>query len=159
MVKTGASHVASLKDGRSLFIDGERVADQTSHPAFRNASRSAASLYDYQADPANLERMTFVSPTSGERVNRLWQLPRDYRELVARRKVMEEWAELTCGMIGRSPDHVGSSLAGMYMGLPVYEANDPKRAKALKDYFHYARDADLYLTYVIINPQADRSNS
>ena len=159
MVKTGVSHVASLRDGRSLFIDGERVADQTSHPAFRNASRSAASLYDYQADPANLERMTFVSPTSGGRVNRLWQLPRDYRELVARRKAMEEWAELTCGMIGRSPDHVGSSLAGMYMGLPFYEANDPKRAKALKDYFHYARDADLYLTYVIINPQADRSKA
>ncbi|MCR4266641.1 4-hydroxyphenylacetate 3-hydroxylase family protein [Nitratireductor sp. ZSWI3] len=159
MVKTGASHIASLKDGRTLFIDGERVADQTSHPAFRNASRSAAGLYDHQADPANLHRMTFVSPTSGGRVNRLWQLPRDYRELVARRKAMEEWAELTCGMMGRSPDHVGSSLAGMYMGLSVYEANDPKRAKALKDYFHYARDADLYITYVIINPQADRSKA
>ena len=29
--------------------------------------------------------------------------------------------------------------------------------RALADYYRYARDNDLYLTYVIINPQADRS--
>lgn len=159
MVKTAAKHLSSLNDGRDLFIDGERVADTTKHPAFRNAAASAAQLYDFQADAANLERMTFVSPTSGGRVNRLWQLPRTYRELVERRKAIEAWAELTCGMMGRSPDHVGSSLAGMYMGMNVYEANDPARAKALRDYYHYARDEDLFLTYVIINPQADRSKA
>ncbi len=32
---------------------------------------------------------------------------------------------------------------------------DPARAAALDDYFTYARDNDLYLSYVIINPQAD----
>ena len=45
----------------------------------------------------------------------------------------------------------------MYMGLETFEAYDPKRAAALADYYAYARDHDLYLTYVIINPQADRS--
>jgi hypothetical protein len=29
--------------------------------------------------------------------------------------------------------------------------------QALVDYFDYARDNDLYLSYVIINPQADKS--
>jgi len=159
MVKTAATHLSSLNDGRDLFIDGERVADTTKHPAFRNAAESSAALYDFQAEEANLRRMTFVSPTSGERVNRLWQLPRSYQELVERRKAMEAWAELTCGMMGRSPDHVGSSLAGMYMGLDIYQQNDPARAKALRDYYHYARDEDLFLTYVIINPQADRSKA
>jgi 4-hydroxyphenylacetate 3-monooxygenase len=62
-------------------------------------------------------------------------------------------------MLGRSPDHVGSALAGMYMGLPVFEKDDAKRASALRDYFEYARDNDLYLSYVIINPQADRSKA
>src|SRR6185312_10022720 len=38
-----------------------------------------------------------------------------------------------------------------------FEAYDPKRAAALSDYFKYARANDIYLTYVIINPQADRS--
>src|SRR5690242_8604415 len=47
----------------------------------------------------------------------------------------------------------------MYMGLDVFEGYDPARARALADYYRYARDNDLYLTYVIINPQADRSKS
>lgn len=159
MVKTGHDHLRSLQDGRTVYINAEQVADVTSHPAFRNSVASACGLYDHQAAPANLEKMTFVSPTSGKRVNRLWELPRTRRELVDRRGALEAWAEATCGMIGRSPDHVGSSLAGMYMGRKVFEKHDPKRAKVLCDYFEYARDNDLYLSYVIINPQADRSKT
>src|SRR5471030_2492119 len=59
--------------------------------------------------------------------------------------------------MGRAPDHVASCISGMYMGLDVFEAYDKKRAGALADYYRHARDNDLYLTYVIINPQADRS--
>src|SRR5919199_6232208 len=66
---------------------------------------------------------------------------------------------LHAGFMGRAPDHVASCIAGMFMGVEVFEAYDPKRAKALADYYRYARDNDLYLTYVIINPQADRSKS
>ena len=61
--------------------------------------------------------------------------------------------------MGRAPDHVASCISGMYMGLDVFEAYDGARAKALAGYYRYARDHDLYLTYVIINPQADRSKS
>jgi 4-hydroxyphenylacetate 3-monooxygenase len=59
--------------------------------------------------------------------------------------------------LGRSPDHVASALSGMYMGIDLYEAVDPRRARALADYYAYARDQDLYLSYAIISPQADRS--
>ena len=159
MVKTGRDHARSLRDGRAIHIASERVADVTEHPAFRRSVQSACGLYDLQAAPDNLEKMTFTSPTNGRRVNRLWQLPRNRRELVERREALEAWATATLGMIGRSPDHVGSSLAGMYMGLKVFAKHGPKRAKALADYFEYARDNDLYLSYVIINPQADRSKA
>lgn len=156
MVKNGSQHLETLRDGREVYIDGQRVDNHVDHPAFRQAIRSSETLYDYQADPANLERMTFTSPTSGAQVNRMWQLPTSYGELVDRRKALESWAELTCGFLGRSPDHVASCISGMVMGLDVFERYDTKRAKALWDYYEYARDRDLYLTYVIVNPQADR---
>jgi 4-hydroxyphenylacetate 3-monooxygenase len=159
VVKTGLDHSKSLRDGRFVYIDGRLVTDVTTHPAFRRSVASACKLYDYQAAPENIERMTFASPSSGRRVNRLWELPHSRRELVDRRGALEAWAESTCGMIGRSPDHVGSSLAGMVMGRKVFQQYEPKRAKALCDYFEYARDNDLYLSYVIINPQADRSKA
>lgn len=63
----------------------------------------------------------------------------------------------TCGMLGRSPDHVGSALSAMYMGIDLFERYDAARAGALRDYYAYARDRDLYLSYVIVSPQADRS--
>jgi 4-hydroxyphenylacetate 3-monooxygenase len=156
-MKTGSEHLASLRDGRTVYIRGREAGDVTSHRAFRNSVASAAALYDFQA--ANAELMTVVSPTSGKRVNRSWQLPTSYEDLILRRKAIEAWSGLSYGFMGRSPDHVSSSLAGMMMAPQIFEAYDPARAKALADYFTYARDADLFLTYVIINPQADRSKA
>jgi 4-hydroxyphenylacetate 3-monooxygenase len=48
---TGAEYMQSLRDNREVYIDGERVADVTTHPAFRNSVRSIARLYDALHDP------------------------------------------------------------------------------------------------------------
>ena len=158
-IKNAAEHITSLRDGRSVHIEGERVEDVTTHPAFAQSVATAAGLYDYQADPANAELMTFESPTSGRRVNRAWQMPESYEDLVSRREALVVWAEQHGGFMGRSPDHLASAVTGQLMGLEVFEAYDPARAKAFWDYYVYARDSDLYLTYVIINPQVDRSKA
>ena len=159
MVKDGSHHLHSLRDGRDIFVNGKRVADVTAHRAFRNSAQTVASLYDYQAAPDNIELMTYVSPDTGARVNRAWQLPKSYRELVERRKALEVWAELHFGFMGRSPDHVASCLAGMMMGIELFEQYDRDRAHAVRDYYRHCRDNDLFLSYVIINPQADQSKA
>jgi 4-hydroxyphenylacetate 3-monooxygenase len=158
-VKTGADHLGALRDGRAVFLRGEHVPDVTAHPAFRNSVASAAYLYDFQSATENAERMTFASPGNGARVSRAWQLPRSYAELVVRRHALTAWAETHFGFMGRSPDHVASCLAGMYMGIEQFEAFSPDRANALREYFEFARDRDLFVTYAIINPQADRSKA
>jgi 4-hydroxyphenylacetate 3-monooxygenase len=155
--KTGADHIQSLKDGRAVYLDGERIEDVTIHPAFRNSVRSAASLYDFQARPENLELMTFVPDGANRRINRAWQMPRDYDQMVLRRKAMQAWAGVSYGFLGRSPDHLASSFVGQRMGLEVFRRHGEERAKALAGYFDYISRNDLYLTYVIVNPQADRS--
>ncbi|CAH1655184.1 4-hydroxyphenylacetate 3-monooxygenase [Hyphomicrobiales bacterium] len=158
MIKDGKRHVESLRDGRAVFINGKRVDDVTVHAAYRNAVKSIGRLFDFHAAGENEELMTFATD-SGRRASRIWQLPESYDELRIRRRALESWGELHGGFMGRAPDHVASCISGMYMGLEVFEAYDPARAKALADYYRYARDNDLYLTYVIINPQADRSKS
>jgi 4-hydroxyphenylacetate 3-monooxygenase len=155
-VKNGDDHRRSLQDGRTVYLDGKLVGDVTVHPAFRNSVQSSCSLYDYQAQAENVERMTF-DIGGGRRANRAWQTPRTYAELVERRQALVSWAEQHHGFMGRSPDHVASAILGQYMGLPLFEKHGAKRARALQDYVEYARRNDLFLTYVIINPQANRA--
>jgi 4-hydroxyphenylacetate 3-monooxygenase len=157
-MKTGEQHLASLRDGRTVLIDGARVDDVTQHPAFRRSVASFGRLYDFASAPENRDLMTFEAPNGG-RANRIWELPRTYPEIVQRRRALEAWAGLHAGFLGRAPDHVASCISGMFMGLDVFAAYDVTRAKALSEYYAYARDNDLYLSYVIINPQANRSRS
>src|SRR5262249_5194522 len=119
MCKTGADHIKSLKDGRTVYIDGKLVSDVTTHPAFKNTVKSAAAFYGFQAHPENMELMTFSPDGTSRRVNRAWQMPRSHAEMVERRKALEAWAALSCGFIGRSPDHVASTLVGQRIGIDV----------------------------------------
>ena len=103
--------------------------------------------------------MTFQPNGANRRVNRGWQMPRSYDEMVQRRKALQAWAALSGGFLGRSPDHLASSLVGQRMGIEVFRKHGAARAKAFEDYFDYASKSDLFLTYVIINPQAERGKA
>lgn len=156
-IRDGAAYRAALNDGRTVLLDGQPVSDVTSHPAFRNAVASFARLYDHQCDPANRERVTFE--IGGARVHKAWSLPRSHADMVERRHAIAEWCALSCGFLGRSPDHLATTLTGMMIGLPVMRGFDEARADAFAAYFEEVRSRDLFVTYVIQNPQANKARS
>ena len=127
VMRTGSEYLRSLDDGRQVFVDGERVADVTRHRAFREAARSIARLYDVAAAPEMRERMTFVSPKTGEPVLRAYQIPRSHADLRARRLFSETWAEATFGLMGRTPDHVAGHVR---KSATVDLRGEPRRATA-----------------------------
>jgi 4-hydroxyphenylacetate 3-monooxygenase len=156
-MRTGADYLSSLKDGRRVFLDGERVRDLPTHPAFREAARSIANLYDIAATPELRERMTFVSPKTGEPVHRAWQIPRTHADLRARRLFSETWAEATFGLMGRAPDHVAGFFSG-YAAVPqFFAAAGQTFADNLVAFYEYMRDNHVYCSYAIVPPQIDRS--
>jgi 4-hydroxyphenylacetate 3-monooxygenase len=158
MTRSGREDLSGLKDDRCIYLDGKRVVDVTTDMAFCNVAASMAKLFDFAHADDNRTLMTFETPEGG-RANRIWQLPTSLSELQERRNALEAWASLHAGFLGRAPDHVASCISGMVMGLDVFQAFEPKRAAALAEYYRYARDRDLYLTYVLINPLADRSKT
>ena len=156
-LRTGAEYLRSLNDGRQVFVDGERVADVTKHPAFREAARSVARLYDIAAAPEMRDRMTFPSPKTGGPVLRAFQIPRNHVDLRARRLFSETWAEATFGLMGRSPDHVASFFTG-YAAVPnVFAVGGQNLADNVVAFYEFIRDNHLYLSYAIVPPQIDRS--
>ena len=60
---TGAEYLESLRDGREIWIYGERVKDVTTHPAFRNTVRIIARFYNALHDPARQAIMTTETDT------------------------------------------------------------------------------------------------
>jgi 4-hydroxyphenylacetate 3-monooxygenase len=149
-LRSGADYVASLKDGRHIYLDGERVSDVTAHPAFRQAARSLAHLFDIAASSELRDRMTFTSPGTGAPVLRAYQIPKSHADLRARRLFSERWAEATFGLMGRTPDHVAGFFTGFAAAPQVFADN-------VVSFYERLRDNHLYASYAIVPPQIDRS--
>lgn len=152
MVRNGKQYKDSLKDNRCIYINGERVQDVTTHPAFSGIVESFSQLYDIAANPAN--QMTYTT-VDGTIANKIFMIPRSREDLADRRQAITRWAEATCGFAGRSPDHVASFLSGFASHPEVFG----DRAQYVLDFYQYARDHDQFVTYVIIPPQIDRSKT
>ena len=160
-MRTGAEYLQSLNDGRTVYIDGACAGDVSAHPAFREAARSVARLFDMAADPANRELMTYPSPTTGEPVNRCYMIPRSHDDLVARRKALWRMSEESFGFMGRTPEHVAGFFAA-FAGAPsvwAKYASDGKYYENVVRFYERMRDESLYVAYTIVPPQIDRSKT
>jgi 4-hydroxyphenylacetate 3-monooxygenase len=139
----------------ALWYGGERVADVTTHPAFRGGARTLAELYDLQWQHAS--DCLFDSPTSGRKVARAFQLPRTVAELAGIGNAMAHWARYTHGMMGRVPDYLNRALSAYAAGAPFLAAADARFGTNAVRLHEELREADLCLTHSLILPQANRS--
>ncbi|MGO0061249.1 4-hydroxyphenylacetate 3-hydroxylase family protein [Brevibacillus fluminis] len=155
-MRTGQQYKDSLKDNRCIYIGGERVQDVTTHPAFTGIIDTVAGLYDIAADPKN--KMTYVTE-DGMIANKIYMIPRSREDLQERREAITTWAEATCGFVGRSPDHVASFLASFAGAAHVFERGGQRFKDNVVNFYKFARDNDLYVSYVIIPQQVDRSKA
>jgi 4-hydroxyphenylacetate 3-monooxygenase len=154
MLRTGNEHLERLRDGRVIFIGDERVDDVTTHPAFRNAARTVAAIYDMKADPANREAMCF---TEGDDNYSMYYLQaRSQEDLRRRMRAHRMIADMTYGLLGRSPDHVASFVTGMAMKPSAFAAGDPAYSENVTRYYRHMRDQDIYAAYAVVPPQAAR---
>ena len=145
MLKTGKEHLASLRDGRVVYIGSERVDDVTAHPAFRNAAQSIAAIYDMKS--------RYFFEEKGERFSSYFLRAKTREDLARRTELHRAIASMSHGLLGRSPDHVSSFVTGMAMNPSVFG----KFEKNLLAYYEKMRREDLYGVYAVLPPQAARN--
>ena len=92
-VRNGRAFLDSLRDDRQIWIDGELVKDVVTDRRFAAAAQTMAELYGMQNDTALLERMTYTSPSSGERVGLSFIQPASIDDLVRRREMVKTWMD------------------------------------------------------------------
>lgn len=153
----GAAYLEGLRDGREVWIDGERVRDVVGDRRLGRGVQSVAALYDLQLDPCRAEDMTYISPTSGERVGLSHIEPRNIDDLVRRRNMIRGWSEWSAGMFGRSPDFLNTMVMGCAANQHYFAANRPEFGTNIRRYYELVREHDLCLTHTLVAPQVNRA--
>ncbi len=156
-MRTGVQYLQSLADGRSVLLDGAHVQNVTTDPAFRGIANTIATLYDVAADPSS--GMIYTSPETGKPANKVFMIPRTLDDLRDRRRAITTWAEVSKGFVGRSPDHVGSFFAGFASAPGVFDKGGRNFGQNVASFYRKLIEENLFVTYVIIPPQIDRSTT
>jgi 4-hydroxyphenylacetate 3-monooxygenase len=156
--RKGSQYLSDLDNRpRELWLGGEKITNNISkHPKFRAMAQSMAHLYDMQHEPNLVEEMTYVSPSSGERVGLSFLQPKTVEDLIKRRVMMKHWADYSGGMLGRTPDYLNSDIMAIASASEFFNRKGEKFGANLRNYYEYVRENDLCLTHTLIHPQANR---
>lgn len=155
-VRTGAEVLAGMRDGRTVYIDGERIADVTRDPRLAGGARTIASLYDLQHRPELEDALTYRSPKTGDRVGLSFVEPKTQQDLRSRRVMIKHWHDHTLGMFGRAPDFLNVMISTF---ASCAEAFGRDYGANMRRYYETAREQDLVATHSLTNPQVDRSRN
>ncbi len=154
-MRSGAEYKAALADDRAVYVDGQRVEDVRTHPAFAGVVDTVASLYDRALELP--EVMAYESPELGTTINRVFSIPRTREDLAARRAASQAWAQVSQGFVGRGPDHVGAFLTAFAAAPQVFDRGERKFSGNVERYYREVAERDLFVTYAIIPPQVNRA--
>lgn len=151
--QTADEYLESIRDGREVWLYGERVADVTAHPAFRNSARSMARLYGAFRDPATADRMLKPTDTgSGGLTHPFFRVARSQQDLRDNITAIQTWQELVFGWMGRTPDYKAALLTSLGQD-PEYFGEFADNARL---WYRRAQENVLFFAHAIANPPVDR---
>jgi 4-hydroxyphenylacetate 3-monooxygenase len=141
-----------------IWFDGEKIKGKISdHPAFKGVLKTKASLYDLQNDPVLKEEMTFFLPDKEEPIGLSYLQPKTKEDLKRRRKMMEHWARITHGMMGRSPDYMNTAVMSFASSASLLKGRENCFPENIQSLYERAMEQDLSFTHTFITPQVNRS--
>jgi 4-hydroxyphenylacetate 3-monooxygenase len=144
----------SLRDGREVWIFGEKVADVTAHPAFRNSTRSLARLYGAMHDDSRKDRLLVPTDTgNGGMTHAFFRTARSHDDLRRGREAIKCWQELVYGWMGRTPDYKAALITGIGAN-PDYFG---EYADNVRNWYRKGQEGVLHMAHAIVNPPVDRS--
>jgi 4-hydroxyphenylacetate 3-monooxygenase len=149
----GEEYLESLRDGRNVWIHGERVDDVTTHPAFRNGARMAARLYDGLHAPETKDVLTTETDTgSGGYTQKFFRASKSAEELREARDAIAAWQRMTYGWMGRSPDYKAAFLATFGPNADYYKPFEENG----KRWYAEAQERVYFMNHTLVNPPVDR---
>ncbi len=150
---TSKEYLDSLRDGREIWIYGERVKDVTTHPAFRNTVRMLARLYDALHDERKDIICTPTDTGNGGYTHKFFKAPKTVEDMVGARDAIAEWARVTYGWMGRAPDYKAAFLATLGANPEFYKPFDDNARR----WYKKVNEEVTFVNHAIVNPPVDRN--
>ncbi len=145
-LKTPQQYLESLRDGRVIYWEGEKIEDITTHPLFKVPLELMCS--DYQYNDERYGELRRYTTEDGTQAHRVYQIPRSEQDLNTRVEMM------------RSAMSIGTAVSSVYMALMSVKDEvgrvNPMYAENIERMYKYCRDNDLRAAEVITDPKGDR---
>ncbi len=154
-VRTGNEYLESLRDGRTIFVNGERVKDVTTYPAFRGVLKTLVSHYDLQI--SHRAELTYQSATTNKPINTSFLMATTVPEAEARIRADELRATHTFGLMGRLPEFCNAMVTDFAAAHAYLGRREARYGQNIVRYYEDCRDHDWCLTHTLVDPQIDRS--
>jgi 4-hydroxyphenylacetate 3-monooxygenase len=149
---TSEEYLESLRDGREIWIYGERVKDVTTHPAFRNTVRMLARLYDALHDERK-DILCTSTENGGGYTHKFFKAPTSASDMLGGRDAIAEWARITYGWMGRAPDYKAAFLATLGANPDFYKPFDDNARR----WYKKVTEEVTFVNHAIVNPPVDRN--
>ena len=157
MIRTGDEYRASLRDGREVWIDGQRVTDVTTHPATRPIVDIRARIYDLQHELATRDVMSYVDAGTGERNCIGHKLPHTRDDWHAKRLAVDTVMRDIGGVVTRMSDETVGEMWSLFDGRDVLNEIDPRFARNIEHHIMKALREDPFHVSANTDPKGDRS--
>jgi 4-hydroxyphenylacetate 3-monooxygenase len=157
MIRTGDEYRDSIRDGREIYIDGERVDDVSTHPAFKPIVDVRARIFDMAHDPASRELMSYEDPDSGERNAVSLKPPVTQQDWHDKRAAVDAVMDDIRGIAIRVGDETVGEMWSLADGADVLNEVDPRFAANIHRHVREAITADPFHVSANTDPKGDRS--
>ena len=159
MIRTGEEYRESIRDGRDVWINGERVKDVTIHPQFKPAVDARARIYDMAHEKETQEAMSYLDPETGDRNCIANKLPHEKKDWWDKRNAATLVMEDVRGVITRVGDETIGEMWSLYDGQDVLNEVDPRFSENIRRHIDSAVRNDPFHISANTDPKGDRSKA
>jgi len=157
MIRTGEDYKASIRDGRAVYMNGEKIRDVTIHPAFKPLVDLRARIYDLQHDPATQHLMTYREDGEVHAINN--KLPLSQQDWWDKRRATDTVLEDVGGVITRVGDETVGEMWSLFDGQDVLNDVDPQFSKNIRSHIFKVLHSDPFHVSANTDPKGDRSKA
>lgn len=148
------TYLSRLKNKREVYINSELIQDVTNNSYFKGAIDIILEYYDLMEKKPDV----FTYKEKGNIYHISTLIPRNREDLIKKRLAYKAVADLSFGMLGRTPDFINAAIAALAANSHILGGNEfTNFSKNAIQFYERCRQNHLFIGHGSVNPQIDRS--